>query len=287
MEILTTLKSEAYELLDSGDGEKLERFGNVVLSRPENQAIWSKTLSKEDWDKADAVFSHGEKATRWEILKKVPDSWEVDFGGLKFSVELLPSKHLGVFPEQAQNWKWLEKKILSSNRKVSVLNLFGYTGGASMACSRAGAEVTHVDASKFAMDLANKNFELSGLKDRPVKYILDDVRKFVEREIKRGKKYDIILMDPPVYGKGAKKEVWKIEKDLMPLLLRVLEILSPEPITVLLNGYASIYSYISYENILKDVTSKLGGQVVAGKLTIKESSSGKLLPCGIFARWEK
>ncbi len=287
MEILTTLKSEAYELLDSGDGEKLERFGNVVLSRPENQAIWSKTLSKEDWDKADAVFSHGEKATRWEILKKVPDSWEVDFDGLKFSVELLPSKHLGVFPEQAQNWKWLEKKILSSNRKVSVLNLFGYTGGASMACSRAGAEVTHVDASKFAMDLANKNFELSGLKDRPVKYILDDVRKFVEREIKRGKKYDIILMDPPVYGKGAKKEVWKIEKDLMPLLLRVLEILSPEPITVLLNGYASIYSYISYENILKDVTSKLGGQVVAGKLTIKESSSGKLLPCGIFARWEK
>ena len=287
MEILTTLKSEAYELLDSGDGEKLERFGNVVLSRPENQAIWSKTLSKEDWDKADAVFSHGEKATRWEILKKVPDSWEVDFGGLKFSVELLPSKHLGVFPEQVQNWEWLENKILSSNRKVSVLNLFGYTGGASMACSRAGAEVTHVDASKFAMDLANKNFELSGLKDRPVKYILDDVRKFVEREIKRGKKYDIILMDPPVYGKGAKKEVWKIEKDLMPLLLRVLEILSPEPITVLLNGYASIYSYISYENILKDVTSKLGGQVVAGKLTIKESSSGKLLPCGIFARWEK
>ncbi len=287
MEILTTLKSEAYELLDSGDGEKLERFGNVVLSRPENQAIWSKTLSKEDWDKADAVFSHGEKATRWEILKKVPDSWEVDFGGLKFSVELLPSKHLGVFPEQVQNWEWLEKKILSSNRKVSVLNLFGYTGGASMACSRAGAEVTHVDASKFAIDLANKNFELSGLKDKPVKYILDDVRKFVEREIKRGKKYDIILMDPPVYGKGAKKEVWKIEKDLMPLLLRVLEILSPEPITVLLNGYASVYSYISYENILKDVTSKLGGQVVAGKLTIKESSSGKLLPCGIFARWEK
>ena len=287
MEILTTLKSEAYELLDSGDGEKLERFGNVVLSRPENQAIWSKTLSKEDWDKADAVFSHGEKATRWEILKKVPDSWEVDFGGLKFSVELLPSKHLGVFPEQAQNWKWLEKKILSSNRKVSVLNLFGYTGGASMACSRAGAEVTHVDASKFAMDLANKNFELSGLKDRPVKYILDDVRKFVEREIMRGKKYDLILMAPPVYGKGAKKEAWQIAKDLMPLLLRVLEILSPEPITVLLNGYASIYSYISYENILKDVTSKLGGQVVAGKLTIKESSSGKLLPCGIFARWEK
>jgi 23S rRNA (cytosine1962-C5)-methyltransferase len=287
MEILTTLKSEAYELLDSGDGEKLERFGNVVLSRPENQAIWSKTLSKEDWDKADAVFSHGEKATRWEILKKVPDSWEVDFGGLKFSVELLPSKHLGVFPEQVQNWEWLEKKIISSNRKVSVLNLFGYTGGASMACSRAGAEVTHVDASKFAIDLANKNFELSSLKDKPVKYILDDVRKFVEREIKRGKKYDIILMDPPVYGKGAKKEVWKIEKDLMPLLLRVLEILSPEPITVLLNGYASIYSYISYENILKDVTSKLGGQVVAGKLTIKESSSGKLLPCGIFARWEK
>lgn len=287
MEILTTLKSEAYELLDSGDGEKLERFGNVLLSRPENQAIWSKTLSKEDWDKVDAVFLHGEKATRWEILKKVPDSWEVDFGGLKFSVELLPSKHLGVFPEQVQNWEWLEKKILSSNRKVSVLNLFGYTGGASMACSRAGAEVTHVDASKFAIDLANKNFELSSLKDKPVKYILDDVRKFVEREIKRGKKYDIILMDPPVYGKGAKKEVWKIEKDLMPLLLRVLEILSPEPITVLLNGYASIYSYISYENILKDVTSKLGGQVVAGKLTIKESSSGKLLPCGIFARWEK
>jgi len=287
MEILITDKSTDYELLDSGDGEKLERFGDVVLSRPDTQAIWAKSLSKDEWQKADAVFSHGEKTNRWEILKKIPEDWHVNFNGLKFSLGLLPSKHLGVFPEQVQNWEWLEKKILSSDKKVSVLNLFGYTGGASMACARAGAEVVHVDASKFAVDLANKNLELSGLKDKPVRFIVDDVRKFVEREIKRGNKYDVILLDPPVYGKGTKKEIWKIEEDLTILLTRVKELFSNEPLTVVLNGYASVYSHLTYSEVLFSVFYDLGGKTTSGELAIKESSSGKLLPSGIFARWEK
>lgn len=284
--ILITESSKDYELLDCGGGEKLERYGNVVLSRPDPQALWPKSLTEKDWQKADAVFIRNGTSGKWKINKEIKEPWQVSFGGSNFFLELLPSKHVGVFPEQSAQWKWLEEKIKSESRPIKTLNLFGYTGGASLACAQAGAEVVHVDSSKFAVDLAHKNLNNSGLKDKPVRFIVDDVRKFVEREIKRGNKYDVITMDPPVYGKGSKGEVWKIEQDLMPFLYRIKSIISSTPIAIVINGYASGYSNLAYAEMLKSLTSGLKGTVTSGELAIKDSN-GKLLPCGIYARFEK
>ena len=291
---LITEKSADYELLDSGSGEKLERYGKVVLSRPDPQAIWSKKLTDTDWKKADAVFTRAGTSGKWQIKNNPPEPWEISLCGLKFALKLLPSKHLGVFPEQSSNWQWLTDKISnfqfpisSKNQKIQVLNLFAYTGGASMACAKAGAEVCHVDASKFVVDAAHKNLELSGLKDKSVRFIVDDVRKFVEREIKRGKKYDIILMDPPVYGKGVKGEAWNIDTDLAPLVLRLKSLLSEKPVAIVLNGYASGYSHLTYAELLKYFAKYFNSSVVtSGELAIKESSGDRVLPCGIFARLE-
>lgn len=288
--ILVTEKSEGFELIDSGEGQKLERYGDVVLSRPDPQVLWTKSLSEERWKSADAVFSRSGVSGKWKANLnnggKIPESWHTTLEGLTFSLKLLPSKHIGVFPEQSAQWKWLSEKINQAGQKISVLNLFGYTGGASLACAKAGAEVVHVDSSEFAVGLAKENAELSGLDDRPIRFIVDDVRKFVEREIKRGHTYDIILMDPPVYGKGTKREVWNIDKDLTPLLSRVKNILSKDPVAIVLNGYASGYSHVTYAELLKDMTREMGGQVSSGELAIRESS-GKLLSAGIFARFEK
>ncbi len=300
--IYITEKSKDYELLDSGDGRKLERYGEVTISRPDPQALWQKSLGETEWKKANASFEQDGLKVKWKILNEVPKDWKVTFDKLVFNLQLLPSKHIGVFPEQSYHWKWLEEKIklryeytnhanntnnTNKNAKINVLNLFGYTGGSSLACAIAGAEVCHVDASEFAVDLAMKNRDSSGLKDAPIRFIIDDVRKFVEREIKRGKKYDVIIMDPPVYGKGVKKEVWKIEEDLVPLLSRVKEIISDSPIAIILNGYSSRYSHITYKQMLENITSTLGGSLSSGELAIKQSQSERLLRCGIFARWKK
>ncbi len=287
MEILITNKSKDYELLDSGGGQKLERYGSLILSRPDNQALWNKKLSETDWKKADATFSHGEKSGRWSKKEETQDEWQTDFEGFKFNLKLLPSKHLGLFPEQSQNWKWLEDKIMSEKRPIHVLNLFAHTGGATLACSRGGAEVVHLDASEFPVNYAKKNLEDSGMGKNKVRFIVDDVRKFVEREIKRGSKYDVVIMDPPVYGKGTNDKVWKIEEDLLPLLNKVRKILSDEPVAILLNGYASVYSSNTYKNIIESAFSDLEGRVTSGELAIKESSAERLLTCGVFARWEK
>lgn len=287
MEILITNKSEDYELLDSGDGMKLERYGLVVLARPDNQALWSKKLNQVEWDKADASFSHGERSGRWTKKSETQEEWQTGFEGFKFNLKLLPSKHLGLFPEQSQNWKWLEEKIKSENRPIQVLNLFAHTGGATLACSRGGAEVVHLDASEFPVNYAKKNLEDSGMGKNRVRFIVDDVRKFVEREIKRGSKYDVVIMDPPVYGKGTNDKVWKIEEDLLPLLFKIKKILSDKPVAVLLNGYASVYSSNTYKNTIESAFSDMNGRVSFGELAIKESSAERLLTCGIFARWEK
>ncbi len=289
MEILVTKKSKDYELLDSGEGQKLERYGEYILSRPDTQAIWQKKLGNTEWEKADAVFSHGTKSGKWNAKGKIKENWLVNLNDVVFSLELLPSKHLGVFPEQSSQWSWIEDKIksrISSGQKVKVLNLFGYTGGASLVSAKAGAEVVHIDASKFAVDLAQKNLKLSNLGEKSVRFIVDDVRKFVEREIKRGNKYDVVLMDPPVYGKGAKKEVWKIEEDLSPFLSKISKIISPDPLAIVLNGYASVYSAQTYRNLLENSFGDLGGEISFGEMSIEESS-GRFLPCGIFARWSK
>ena len=288
--ILITEKSADYELIDSGEGEKLDRYGKIILSRPDPQALWPKNLTEAEWNEALAVFTRTGTSGKWKTSSEIKQPWNVSLNSLTFQLQLLPSKHLGLFPEQSVGWKWLEDKISNSPStrlgKIKVLNLFGYTGGASLACAKAGAEVCHVDSSEFAVDLAHKNMELSLLSDKKIRFIVDDVRKFVEREIKRKNKYDIILMDPPVYGKGVRAEVWKIEEDLMPLLLRLQDVLSDNPLAVVLNGYASGYSSITYGQILEEITKNLKGKISHGELAVKESSGGRLLTCGIYAKFE-
>ncbi len=286
---IVTESRKDYELLDSGNGEKLERYGSFVLSRPDPQALWKKQAEAE-WGKADGVFVRASTRASWKMKTNVPESWQIELGGLQFVISPTAFKHTGVFPEQLGNWKWVGDKILSATkdgRKVSILNLFGYTGGATLAAAKAGAEVTHVDGSKSAIAWAKDNAKASGLEEKPIRWMLDDVRKFVAREINRGKKYDGIIMDPPVFGHGAKKELWKIEEDLPELLEMCKKILSSDPVFFLMNGYASGYSAIAYGNNLGDLMKSFGGSVEVGELAIKESKSDRLLPCGIFARWQK
>lgn len=303
--ILTTSASADYELLDSGEGEKLERFGSVVLSRPDPQALWKKRLSSVEWKKVDGSFGK-ETAIKnergdWNLKKSVPDRWSISFANLKFYIKPTAFKHVGIFPEQAANWDWVRSIISKakggsaqvdkkeSSDDIEVLNLFAYTGGATIACAQAGAKVVHVDGSKVAIGWARDNAELSGLKDAPIRWILDDVRAFVKREIKRGRKYHGIIMDPPAFGHGAENEVWKIEDDFMDLIDSCTQILADKPLFFLVNGYSAGYSAIAYKNNLLALTKKYGGDIEVGELTLGESVSeageGRLLPCGIFARW--
>ncbi len=282
--IVTTQAGKGYELFDSGDGEKLERYGQVIVSRPDPQALWAK-LKPEAWKNADAVFTRETKNAGWKFKKNIPEKWPTELSGLKFWIKPTSFKHTGLFPEQASNWTWLQEKISQAKRPISVLNLFGYTGGATLAAAQAGAEVVHVDGSKTAITWARENAELSGLKDKPVRWILDDAALFVKREVKRGKKYDGIIMDPPAFGHGPNGEMWKIEEHFLPFLEMCQSILSDNPLFFLINGYASGYSAIAYQNNLREITKKYGGSVEIGELTIEESESGRLLPAGIFARW--
>lgn len=286
--ILVTKPSTEYELMDSGEGEKLERFGDIVLSRPDPQALWKKNLPKENWAKADAIFSRDGKEGQWRIKEGTPDKWTIGLGDFKFIIKPTAFKHTGLFPEQSVNWEWIKRVITNSNnRDIEVLNLFGYTGGASLACAKVGAKVVHVDASNSALNWAKENAELSGLSAKPIRWILDDARVFVEREIKRERKYDAIIMDPPAFGHGAKKELWKIEEHFLPLVENCLKILSDKPLFFIINGYSAGYSALAYKNNLAVLEKKFGGRIETGELAIEESNSGRLLPAGIFARWEK
>jgi 23S rRNA (cytosine1962-C5)-methyltransferase len=318
LNILITNSSKDYELLDSGDGEKLERFGSVVLSRPDPQALWRKRLDQSDWKKADAIFSRAEQGASWSFKKENTKSWDINFSELKFRIKPTAFKHTGLFPEQAMNWGWMrdliEKKCeysatasesslstghatkrdllsLRGRGDIDVLNLFGYTGGASLACAQAGARVVHVDGSKSAVSWARENAELSGLAEKPIRWILEDARVFVGREIKRGNKYDAIIMDPPAFGHGANKEIWKIEENFLPLVEDCINLLKDAPLFFIINGYSAGYSAIAYENVLKALVEKFGGSIEIGELAIEESKSGdvdgRLLPCGIYARWAR
>ncbi len=296
--ILTTKPEKDYELVDSGNGEKLERYGKFVLRRPDPQSLWKPRLGEKVWDKADAVFVREGREGRWQVKTEMPERWQAEIGGIKFLIRPTAFKHTGVFPEQAPNWGWLRQQVESRKLKVespvSVLNLFGYTGGATLACAQAGASVCHVDGSKTAIGWARDNAGLNGLEKAPVRWILDDAVKFVEREIKRGHKYDGIILDPPAFGHGPEGEMWRIEKDFMRLIDLCEQVLSDKPLFVLVNGYASGYSAIAYENNLLRLKNKFarldsarqGGDIEKGELTIAESGKGgRLLPCGIFARW--
>lgn len=287
LEILKTSAGSGYEMLDSGEGEKLERYGKFILSRPDPQALWNKRLPSSEWQKADAFFSHNSVKSGWKKKPNVPEKWKIEFAGLNFFIKPTTFKHTGLFPEQEPNWQWIIKKIKSANRPVSILNLFGYTGGATLAALSAGAEVVHVDGSKSAIAWAKENVVLSGFADKPVRWILDDAREFVKREIRRGKHYDGIIMDPPAFGYGPKKELWKIEDDFLGLVKLCGEALSEFPLLFLINGYSSGYSAIAYGNNLISFKEKFGGEIEKGELAIEESGKERLLPAGIFARWSR
>lgn len=282
--ILITKSSADYELIDSGNEEKLERYGEYVLRRPDPQALWNKTLPESEWKNADAIFDANKKNWKKKNLG-MKNEWQISFDDLKFNIKPTAFKHTGVFPEQESNWKWIKEKISSVKRPVKVLNLFGYTGGATLAALSAGAEVTHVDGSKSAVTWAKENAELSGLDKKPVRWIIDDARKFVMREIKRGGKYDAIIMDPPSFGRGGKGEIWKIETDFIKLLTECSKILSDNPLFFIINGYSAGYSSNAYYNSLKPITEKYWGVFEIGELMIEESKGKRFLPCGIFARW--
>ncbi|EKE12140.1 MAG: hypothetical protein ACD_13C00296G0002 [uncultured bacterium] len=279
---------EFFELIDSGDGGRLERYGEYLLDRPDPQIIWKKSLSLPEWEKCDAYFKRiSEDKGEWVIKTKIPESWGLEYNGVKFLAKLSPFKHTGVFPEQAPQWDYIYKKIKDESRDVNVLNIFAYTGIASLFAAKAGAKVTHVDSSKPAITWANENRALNGMSDSPIRWIIDDAIKFTSREIKRGAKYDAIIMDPPAYGHGPAGEVWDFNKDFPTLLSNCKQILSYSPLFVLANAYAISSSSITLANTLNDYFGSLGGQIENGELTLKEKSAGRLLSTGIWARWSK
>lgn len=269
-----------YELVDTGEGEKLERFGPYVLRRPDPQALWERGQSIVVWDTCDAWYERKGEKGEWHFNKELPKEWEIAYGGFAFLIRPTSFKHVGLFPEQAENWEWIARQ-----QAKSVLNLFAYTGAATLAAAKTGAAVTHIDASKTAVEWARKNAELSGLTDAPVRWIVEDVMRFVDRELKRGTRYDGIILDPPAFGHGPKDELWKIEEDLVPLMQKCRDLLTDKPHYVLMNGYAAGYSHLAFEHLLEPLTKLHGGTVDGGELAIKEEGAGRLMPAGIYARW--
>jgi 23S rRNA (cytosine1962-C5)-methyltransferase len=280
---LTTKPTEGYELLDSGLEEKLERFGDVVLRRPDPQALWPMGRG-EEWQKAVGAFERDGKEGKWNG-KELPKEWQVSFGGMQFLIKPTSFKHTGLFPEQLSNWEWSQQLIKNAGREVNVLNIFGYTGGATLAAAAAGAKVTHVDASKTAVAWARENAKLSGLEEAPIRWITEDALTYLKREVSRGSKYDAVIMDPPAFGHGPDGEVWKFEEHFLELLGLVEKLLSDQPLFILINGYAAGYSPLAFAYNLQSFTEKRGGEIEYGDLAIAESNSERVLPAGIFARW--
>ena len=277
-----------YKILDMADGQKLERWGNVILSRPDPQIIWKNKSFPNKWKDINAVYHRSSSGGgSWEFKKRMPEKWQIKYKDLTFNIKPMGFKHTGLFPEQAVNWDWMIEKIQKANRPIKVLNLFAYTGGATVACSYAGASVCHVDSSKGMTTWAKENIESSGLKDRPVRFIVDDVVKFVNREIRRGNKYDAIIMDPPSYGRGAKGEVWQFENDIYDLVELCTNVLSDNPLFFLINSYTTGISSKVLADILElTVAKKHKGKIESGEVGIPMENSNLVLPCGIYGRWE-
>lgn len=273
-----------YELLDSGDGRKLERFGDVVTDRPDAQAIWS-PLKPERWETAQAKFAFEGKDGKWTLSPDILVSWKMKFNDLYFNLRFTSFKHVGLFPEHASQWQWIQEKV-SALKAPNVLNLFGYTGAATLAAAKAGATVTHVDSSKQSVEWASENAKSSGI-EGGIRWIVDDAAAFVKREVKRGAKYEGIVLDPPAFGRGAKGQVWHIEEDLVPLLENLKEILSEQPGSfILLSGYAAGFAPQSFAQAVESV---FGIDITGtfGHLNLQESSSTRLLPTGIYVRFER
>ncbi|MBR6765159.1 MAG: class I SAM-dependent methyltransferase [Clostridia bacterium] len=277
-----------YELIDTGDGMKLERWKDIVLLRPDPQVIWpySKEINKKN---IHAIYKRSSSGGgNWEFLKKVPEKWNVSWRDLTFTVRPMGFKHTGLFPEQAVNWDWMRELIRKEDRTVNVLNLFGYTGGATVACASAGAKVCHVDAAKNMVQIGKENLAASGLSDAPVRWIVDDCLKFVQREIRRGIKYDGIILDPPSYGRGPGGELWHLEEMLYPFMENLVQILSDEPLFLLLNSYTTGLQPLVLNNVIqKTVCKKFGGHVDAQEVGLKAANGNIILPCGASGRWER
>ena len=285
----TALNWTDYELIDCSEGEKLERWGEKILIRPDPQVIWKSEKKNPLWSKADARYIRSKSGGgSWEVYNKLPDSWRIDYQDLHFAVKPMGFKHTGIFPEQAVNWDKLTDIIKSASRPVKVLNLFGYTGCATIACLKAGASVCHVDASKGMVQWAKENAKLSGVDDKAVRWIVDDCFKFVKREIRRGNSYDIIIMDPPSYGRGPNKEIWKLEDSIFDFCNTCTEIMNENSLALFLNSYSTGLSSSVMKYVLSaSVKEKLGGQVSADEIGLKVSDNGLVLPCGATAIWSK
>ena len=278
-----------YQIIDMCDGMKLELWNNIKLLRPDPQIIWNEKNDETLWNNIDAIYNRSNTGGgSWDIRNKKLNNWEVHYKDMTFNLKLMGFKHTGLFPEQAYNWNLIREKIKNTNRKVKVLNLFAYTGAASIAALMEDADVVHVDASRGMIDWAKENVKSNNLEDRNIRFLVDDVVKFVKREIRRGNKYDIILMDPPSFGRGANKEVWNIEKDLYNLVDLCSELLSDDPLLFLINSYSTGLSKTILEDILYlTVDKKYRGKVSSDELGIECKDSNLVLPCGIYARWEK
>jgi 23S rRNA (cytosine1962-C5)-methyltransferase len=288
-----------FSLLDTGNGYRLEQWGKIRLARPDPQIIWEPSLAQSEWDKADARFEGQSEKHPWKTKDKIPTAWNINFGNVKLRAHLTPFKHTGIFAEQAANWDWMVKQLGTNNKnQLSILNLFGYTGAATTILAKAGHFVTHLDASRPAITWAKENQRLNGLSDKSIRWMLDDAAKFVQRELKRGKQYDGILMDPPAFGHSPTGKTWKFNKDLPPLLANCVQLLSPDAKFLLINGYATNSSAIALNNLLEDAMLKrpeLRGRIEYGELclqhpVVSHASDGtrknqRLISTGIFSRW--
>ncbi len=288
MQIITADDWQEYQLLDSGNSSRLEKFGPVTIVRPDPQAIWQPQLPATEWKKANATFQkETESKGHWKIQGTLPERWPIHYKDLTLWLKLTPFKHTGLFPEQAAQWDWMREKIKQSTTPVKVLNLFAYTGGASIAAAAAGAQVTHVDASRSSIGWAKDNQELSGLQDKPIRWILDDAIKFCEREVRRGNKYHGIIMDPPSYGHGPDGETWKFQESFPKLLSICQQLLDDQSLFIIVNAYAISSSALMLENMLQDTTKNLGGTIEVGELALQQQGSTRKLSTGIFGRWSR
>ena len=281
-------KWKDYEVIDTSDGEKLERWGDYILVRPDPQVIWKSDKKAAGWKKMNGHY-HRSKAGggEWEFFD-LPEEWQITYGDLRFNLKPFSFKHTGLFPEQAVNWDWFSNKIREANRPVKVLNLFAYTGGATLSAAAAGASVTHVDASKGMVNWAKENAASSGLSDRPVRWLIDDCVKFVEREIRRGNKYDAVIMDPPSYGRGPKGEIWKIEDSIYPFIELTVNILSDDPLFFLVNSYTTgLQPAVLTYMLNMTVGKRFGGNVESSEIGLPVSGNGLVLPCGASGRWSR
>jgi 23S rRNA (cytosine1962-C5)-methyltransferase len=290
LSVLATAGPPSYGLLDSGHGRKLERFGEIVVDRPEPQALWRPRLAQAEWAKAHAVFSasgEDDEKGKWRLDKTVPESWPVDIGGVTMLCRLKGLWHLGLFPEQLPHWQWMGEQLAAVRGETPrVLNLFGYTGAATLLAAAAGAEVTHVDASKPVIQWAKDNQAASGLEKAPVRWILDDAAKFAAREGRRGRTYHVIVVDPPKFGRGPAGEVWDLFRDLPPLLETSAGLLAPGRAALVLSVYAIRASAIAFEQLVRDVLGRRGGAFTSGELALRpREGAGPLVPTSLFVRW--